>query len=256
MRMVLAIGGRAVEAHRTAPARGRPGGSAGAAARLLAPLVRDHQVVITHGVGSERAFGSALAGELREAVPGLATTSLKPSSLVDVAALVDAGLTVIAAAANERAVVALATEIEADALMLLTEVDAIYRDFGTPGATPLRRLTTVQAKALLEQGAVAPPSMAPKLDAAMRFAATGGFAVIAALADVEAALHRTAGTRVVLADAPRLAPPERLPRHLDDDTGSQGSRGAGGSPPMAVSSGSRSPKSSRNGGYSSRRSPA
>jgi carbamate kinase len=211
MRMVLSIGGRVVDVPRAAAANRGPLGRAETTAHVLAPLARDHQVVIAHLVGSDRSFGAALAGALRDAVPGLVATSLKPSTLVDVAALVDAGLTVIASAANELAVVALANAIEADALLLLAEVDAVYRDFGTPRATPLRRLTTTDAKALLEQGTVTPPSMAPKLDAAMRFAAGGGFAVIAALRDVEAALHRAAGTRVVLADGASRVPPDTRP---------------------------------------------
>jgi carbamate kinase len=208
MRMVLSIGGRVVDVHGAGtPERGSLG-RVKTTARALAPLVRDHEVVVTHVVGSNRSFGADLAGALRDAVPGLVATSLKPSTLVDVAALVDAGLTVIASAANELTVVALANAIEADALMLVAEVDAVYRDFGTPRATPLRRLTTTDARALLEQGTVTPPGMAPKLDAAIRFAATGGFAVIAALRDVEAALRRAAGTRVVLADGASHLPPD------------------------------------------------
>jgi carbamate kinase len=210
--MVLSIGGRLVDVDGEGRADRGPSGRAQTTARVLAPLVRDHQVVVTHVVGSDRSFGASLADALRDSVPGLVTTSLKPSTLVDVAALVEAGLTVIASAANELAVVALANAIEADALMLLAEVDAVYRDFGTPRATPLRRLTTTDAKALLDQGTVTPASMAPKLEAAMRFAATGGFSVIAALGDVEAALHRRAGTRVVLAEGAGDVPPDPRPR--------------------------------------------
>ncbi len=210
--MVLSIGGRVVDVDGEGRADRGPLSRAETTARVLAPLVRDHQVVVTHVVGSDRSFGATLAGALRDAAPGLVTTSLKPSTLVDVSALVNAGLTVIASAANELAVVALANAIEADAMMLLAEVDAVYRDFGTPHATPLRRLTTTDAKALLDQGTVTPPSMAPRLEAAMRFAATGGFAVIAALGDVEAALHRRAGTRVVLAEGAGHVPPDPRPR--------------------------------------------
>lgn len=206
MRMVLAIGG-SVLAPRGEPRSdcGRPR-RASAIARVLAPLVREHEVVITHEIGSERAFGADLATALREAVPGLVTASLKPSSLVDVGALVEAGLTVVAPSGSDLAAVALATAVEADALVLLTDVDSVYRHFGTPDATPLRRLTTAQAEAFLTDGTVSPARMAPKLEAALRFAAMGGFAVIAALEDVDAALHRAAGTRVVLAEEAGRAP--------------------------------------------------
>lgn len=211
MRIVVSIGGPLV-----VPQGGRPSGPGplklDATARALAPLVRTHQVVVTHVTGSDRAFGPALARALRAAVPGLATTTRRPTTLADVAALVDAGLTVVASTASELAVVTLANTVEADALMLLAEVDAVYRDFGTPRATPLRRITTTDAQALLDRGAVTPAGIAPKLDAAIRFANTGGFAVIAGLDDVDAALHRTAGTRVVLAEGASPSPPDGRPR--------------------------------------------
>ena len=200
MRIVLAIG-EPVIAPRGAPrAVWEPLSSSADAARILAPLIREHEVVITHGTGSERSVGTRLATALRREVLGLVTASLKPCSLVDVVALVEAGLMVVAPTGSDLAAAALAMAVEADALMLLTEADAVYRDFGTPNARPLRRLTTVQAKALLVDGTVSPPSMTPKLEAALRFASTGGFAVIAALDDLHAALHRAAGTRVVLAE--------------------------------------------------------
>jgi len=202
MRMVLAIGGNAF-APRGEPRSDRAQLSrVDATARVLAPLIREHEVVITHGIGSERTLGAVLATALREAVPGLVTANLRPSSLVDVAALVEAGLTVLAPTESDLAAVALATAVEADALVLVADVDAVYRDFGTPNATPLRRLTTAQAETFLTDGTVSPARIAPKLEAALRFAATGGFAVITAMEDVEAALHRAAGTRVVRAEGP------------------------------------------------------
>lgn len=210
--MVLSIAGTVVDGNGEGRApRGRSG-RAETTARMLAPLVRDHQVVVAHVAGGDGSFGASLAGALRDAVPGLVVRSLERVTLVNASALVDTGITIVVPAANELAVVALAHAIEADALMLLAEVDAVYRDFGTPRATPLRRLTTTDAKAFLDGGTVTPASMAPQLEAAIRFATTGGFAVIAALGDVEAALHRTAGTRVVLADGTGRVPPDPRPR--------------------------------------------
>src|SRR5690554_7854674 len=40
----------------------------------------------------------------------------------------------------------LARELGADALLLLTDVDAVYRDFGTPTAAPVRKITPKQAR--------------------------------------------------------------------------------------------------------------
>ncbi|MDA3858379.1 MAG: carbamate kinase, partial [Roseovarius sp.] len=60
----------------------------------------------------------------------------------------------------------LAADIGADALLLLTDVDAVYQGFGTDDATPIHQLTPHRARALdMPQG-----SMGPKLQAACEFA--------------------------------------------------------------------------------------
>lgn len=87
----------------------------------------------------------------------------------------------------------LARALRADALLLLTDVDAVYHDFGTPRAAPIRRATVSELRAL----SFAPGSMGPKVAAACEFAATGGFAGIGALDAVAAILQGAAGTRIV-----------------------------------------------------------
>lgn len=94
----------------------------------------------------------------------------------------------------------LARQLGADALLLLTDVDAIYRNFGLPTATPIAELALSVAAGLeLPAG-----SMGPKLAAARSFAQTGGFAGIGRLEDAMAILEARAGTRVV----PTTAYPE------------------------------------------------
>lgn len=84
----------------------------------------------------------------------------------------------------------LARQLNADALLLLTDVDAIYRDFGTDQAAPIPRLTPTEAQQLdLPAG-----SMGPKLAAARDFAAHGGISGIGQLADALAILGGRAGT--------------------------------------------------------------
>ncbi|GAA6203140.1 carbamate kinase [Aquicoccus sp. SU-CL01552] len=93
----------------------------------------------------------------------------------------------------------LALDIGADALLLLTDVDAVYENFGTDQATPIRKLTPESGRALtLPDG-----SMGPKLQAACDFAATGGFAGIGRLGDALRILEGAAGTQVVQADGDR-----------------------------------------------------
>lgn len=89
----------------------------------------------------------------------------------------------------------LAQQLKADALLLLTDVDAIYRDFGTAEAAAIDRLTVEQARSLdLPAG-----SMGPKLAAAADFAEQGGISGIGRLEQAVAILEGAAGTRVLSA---------------------------------------------------------
>jgi carbamate kinase len=87
----------------------------------------------------------------------------------------------------------LALELGADALLLLTDVDGIQLDYGTPGARPLREATpSTLAELDLPAG-----SMRPKAEAARRFVDGGGaVAAIASLDSAHAALAGSAGTIV------------------------------------------------------------
>ncbi|MFV1985811.1 MAG: carbamate kinase [Gemmatimonadota bacterium] len=103
---------------------------------------------------------------------------------------------------KDLAAALLASEIRASALVILTDVDGVYRDWGTPDARRLDRLTTTEARALVEEGQVAKGSMRPKLRAAIQFVEGGGeFALIAALEDAEGALRGEAGTMIRKATA-------------------------------------------------------
>lgn len=86
----------------------------------------------------------------------------------------------------------LARQLGADALLLLTDVDAVYRDFGTDQSIRLSELTVDQARAL----AMPAGSMGPKLQAACDFAEAGGISGIGRLHDAVAILEGSAGTRV------------------------------------------------------------
>ena len=87
----------------------------------------------------------------------------------------------------------LALELRADALLLLTDVDGIQLDYGTPVARPLREATPASLAALnLPAG-----SMGPKAEAARRFVELGGsVAAIASLDNAQGALKGNAGTIV------------------------------------------------------------
>ena len=87
----------------------------------------------------------------------------------------------------------LAESLEADALLLLTDVPAVMRGFGTPQAEPILRATP----AALRREDFPAGSMGPKVEAVCRFVElTGDLAGIGALSDAELILNGKAGTVV------------------------------------------------------------
>ena len=89
----------------------------------------------------------------------------------------------------------LAADLGADALLIVTDVDAVYTGWGTPQQQAIRRATP---KALAGSEFAA-GSMAPKVRAACAFVnETGGLAVIGSIADTPAFLRGEAGTSVTL----------------------------------------------------------
>jgi carbamate kinase len=89
----------------------------------------------------------------------------------------------------------LAMDVEADVLLIVTDVDAAYVDWGTPEQRPIRRADP----ASLRRRGFADGSMGPKVLAACEFVEqTGKRAVIGSMADTPALLAGTAGTTVTL----------------------------------------------------------
>ena len=68
----------------------------------------------------------------------------------------------------------LARDIAADTLVLATDVPNVMVGFGTPDARPLGRVTPAELRAHAEAGEFARGSMAPKVEAVLRFVAGGG----------------------------------------------------------------------------------
>lgn len=97
---------------------------------------------------------------------------------------------------KDRSAALVAEQLHADALLLLTDVPAIYAAWGTPEARALDEVTPAEIIDLdLPVG-----SMGAKAGAAARFVErTGGVAAIGALSDAAAVLRGEAGTRVALA---------------------------------------------------------
>ncbi|MDI5891250.1 carbamate kinase [Halomonas rhizosphaerae] len=113
---------------------------------------------------------------------GIPVLRREDGSLIGVEAVID----------KDAASALLARQLGADALLLLTDVEAVYQDYGTDAAAPVHELTVAQAREMdLPAG-----SMGPKLAAACDFAETGGISGIGRLVDAVSILEGRAGTRV------------------------------------------------------------
>ncbi len=155
--------------------------------------------------------------------------SPQPLAILEVDALklmIDAGILVIACGGGgipvsedvgihgveavidkDRSAAVLAAAVHADALILVTGVDSVMVDFGTPAAHVLTEASTERMRGLLAEGQFPPGSMGPKVEAAIAFAEdSGGTAVITSAAHLADALAPDAcvGTRIV-AMAPALS---------------------------------------------------
>lgn len=95
---------------------------------------------------------------------------------------------------KDRASALLAAALGAARLVILTDVGAVKRGFGTPGEEEVRELSLEEAEALLPE--LAAGSMRPKVEAAIAMARSGGEAIIASLDGVDDALAGRAGTRI------------------------------------------------------------
>src|ERR1700740_881594 len=95
----------------------------------------------------------------------------------------------------------LACQLDADALLLLTDVAEVQDGYGTPHARPIRRATPAELRARNFPAG----SMGPKIDAVCRFVeATGKLAAIGQLGDAQALLAGQAGTLIACNGAARL----------------------------------------------------
>lgn len=94
---------------------------------------------------------------------------------------------------KDRASALLARELEADLLVMATDVDGVYRDWGTPRARRIDRATTAELDSQELDGG----SMGPKVQAACDFVReSGGRAVIGALGDLRRMVAGEAGTSI------------------------------------------------------------
>lgn len=141
-----------------------------------------------------------------EIVEGTAIRALVSEGVVTIAAggggipvvETDTGLEGVAAVVDkDLASALLAIDLRAEALVILTDVDAVELDHGTPSARRLDRLSLSEARSHLAEGQFPAGSMGPKVEACIRFvAATGRSAHIGAIDDAAAVVAGEAGTQI------------------------------------------------------------
>ncbi len=98
---------------------------------------------------------------------------------------------------KDRVSAILAAQLEAEVLMILTNVDAVFAGWGTPSARPIRRMSLAEADALVAGDTLDAGGMRPKVEAAAAFVRSGGRrSIIARLSEGPAALRGETGTTI------------------------------------------------------------
>ena len=136
-------------------------------------LLWDHAIVITCGGG------------------GIPVVEKPDGTLEGVAAVID----------KDFAAELLAEQVNADILMILTEVEKVAIHFGKPQQENLSHMTLAEAARYVEEGHFAPGSMLPKVEAAMKFVRLNPAkkAIITSLDKAIEALEGKTGTVVTFA---------------------------------------------------------
>ena len=133
-------------------------------------LLWDHAIVITCGGG------------------GVPVAENEDGTLEGVAAVID----------KDLSAELLAEQVEADKLVILTEVEKVAINFGKPQQTDLDRLSLAQAAQYARDGQFGVGSMLPKVQAAMQFAESkpGRVALITLLEKARDGIEGKTGTRI------------------------------------------------------------
>lgn len=110
----------------------------------------------------------------------------------------DGGLEgVVAVIDKDLAAQIFASDINAEVLLMLTDVEKVSLNYGKPDQTDLAEMTVGEAKQYLQEGHFGLGSMAPKVEAAVKFIEAGGErAIISSLEAGRKALEGEAGTTI------------------------------------------------------------
>lgn len=118
---------------------------------------------------------------------GIPTVRREDGSLEGVEAVID----------KDLSAALLAQVLDAQLLVIATDVDGVVTGWGTPQAQPVGEVDAVTMRRIAAEQHFAAGSMGPKVTAVVRFAERGGTGVIASLDNLAAAVAGHGGTRVV-----------------------------------------------------------
>jgi carbamate kinase len=100
---------------------------------------------------------------------------------------------------KDRASAVLARDIGAELLLILTEVEKVALNYGTPNQKELDKMTLEEAKRYLKEGHFPEGSMGPKIESAIQFLESGGKEVIiTSIPKAYDSVKRKAGTRIIV----------------------------------------------------------
>ena len=168
------------EARRLAAERGWTVGPDGDAWRRLVPSPRPLEVLEAPTLRTLVEAGTLVVCGGGGGIPVAASEG----RMVGVEAVVD----------KDATAVLLARALDAEGLVLLTDVPGVLEGFGSDHPRTIRRMTTLEARAFPGSRG----SMGPKLRACADFVeGGGGFAAVGALEDGAAVVRGEAGTRIV-----------------------------------------------------------
>jgi len=157
-------------------------------------------------VPSPRPLGIVEMAAVRRLLAGGAVVLAAGGGGVAVVAGPDGRLTALDAVIDkDLAAATLATAVGADELYLLTGVECVLLDHGTPRQRPVHRMAPEEAARHLADGQFPPGSMGPKITAALAFLRDGGHrAIITSAPLLRAAADGVpgAGTRIERSSVP------------------------------------------------------
>jgi carbamate kinase len=140
---------------------------------LLKKMVAGEEIVIAGGGG------------------GIPVTRNDSGEFIGIEAVID----------KDRTSAMLASELDADLLAILTNVDQVQRDYGKPTAKALSRITLDEARNLIAEKQFPAGSMGPKVEAAVQFLSSSKSAsaevLITSCERVAEGLAGATGTRIV-----------------------------------------------------------